>query len=215
MGVVSKGVQVALRIFQLICSVIVLGILARFVHRVSAAGGSHDGRVIYGLVVASISTLFALVFIVPLLYSFLVFPFDFALFVMWLVLFCLLITRSGTSVCSSSWFCNYWGYYWGGFWRNPFFNGNTSAGCGHWRTSLAFSFMAMVAFLVTSILGAWVVSRHWTKRRRERRAGTSATTGTPTTSQIGGHAPAHGTGAGAAPGTAHATQGTTHTGTYV
>jgi hypothetical protein len=92
MGVVSKGVQVALRTFQLICSVIVLGILARFVHRVSAAGALRDGRIIYGLIVASISSLFALVFIVPLLYSFLAFPFDFALFVMWLVLFCLLIT---------------------------------------------------------------------------------------------------------------------------
>jgi hypothetical protein len=55
-------------------------------------------------------------------------------------------------VCSSNWFYNYWGYYWGGFWRNPFFNGIARAGCGHWRTSLAFSFMAMVAYLVTAIL---------------------------------------------------------------
>jgi hypothetical protein len=92
MGVVSRGVQVALRIWQLICSLIVLGIIARFLDLVSDAGATRDGRIIYGIIVASISALFALVFVVPILYSFLAFPFDFALFVMWLVLFCLLMT---------------------------------------------------------------------------------------------------------------------------
>jgi hypothetical protein len=74
----------------------VLGILARFLHVLSDAGATRDGRIIYGIVVASISTLFAIVFVAPFLYSFLAFPFDFVMFVMWLVLFCLLITVSGS-----------------------------------------------------------------------------------------------------------------------
>jgi hypothetical protein len=49
MGVVSRGVQVALRIWQLICSLIMLGILARFLDLVSDAGATRDGRIIYGI----------------------------------------------------------------------------------------------------------------------------------------------------------------------
>jgi hypothetical protein len=92
MGKASKIVLVIFRIWQIICSAIVLGILARFLHVLSEAGAARDGRVIYGIIVASISIVFAIVFIAPFMYAFLAFPFDFALFIMWLVLFCLLIT---------------------------------------------------------------------------------------------------------------------------
>ncbi|KAJ4288875.1 hypothetical protein N0V88_007208 [Collariella sp. IMI 366227] len=175
MGGASKVVSVALRVWQLICSVIVLGILARFLHLLSQAGAERDGRVVYGIIVASISTLFVLIFIAPFMYSFLAFPFDLVMFVMWLVLFCLLITRTGVNTCSSPWYWNYWGYYWGGWWRRPFFLDGpgriVSAGCGHWRTILAFSFMALIAFFVNAILGAYVVSKYWTKKRRDRQTG--------------------------------------------
>jgi hypothetical protein len=92
MGTASKVVLVSLRIWQLICSVIVLGILASFLNRVSDAGATRDGRIIYSIVTASISTAFSIVFIAPFLYAFLAFPADLALWVMWLVAFCLLET---------------------------------------------------------------------------------------------------------------------------
>ncbi len=92
MGAGSKVVLVGLRIWQLICSVIVLGILGSFLHRLSNAGVSRDGRVVYGIITASISTVFSIVFIAPFLYAFLAFPGDFILWVMWLIAFCLLIT---------------------------------------------------------------------------------------------------------------------------
>ncbi len=89
---ISRGSLVALRIFQLICSVIVLGILAYLVHRVNEAGAHKEHWLVYGIVLAPISTAFSLVFMPPFMYSFLAFPADFAFWVMWLVLFCLLIT---------------------------------------------------------------------------------------------------------------------------
>ena len=92
MGAGSKVALVCLRIWQLVCSVIVLGILSSFLHRISNAGATRDGRVVYGIVTASISTVFSIVFIAPFLYAFLAFPADFILFVMWLVVFCLLVT---------------------------------------------------------------------------------------------------------------------------
>lgn len=94
MGAVSKVTLVALRIWQFVSSVIVLGILARFLHYAAMGGAARDGRIIYGIIVASISTVFSLVFIAPLTYAFLAFPADFALFVAWLVAFCLLISVS-------------------------------------------------------------------------------------------------------------------------
>lgn len=51
--------------------------------------------------------------------------------------------------CSAGWYYNYWGYYWG-WWVGP--GVWALGGCGRWRTVLAFSFMAMFTFLVTSIL---------------------------------------------------------------
>lgn len=94
MGTGSRVAQLCLRIWQLICSVIVLGILSSFLHRVAQAGAHRDGRIIYGIITASISTAFSIVFIAPFLYSFLAWPADFVLFVMWLVLFCLEMTVS-------------------------------------------------------------------------------------------------------------------------
>ncbi len=174
MGAASKAVLVVVRVWQLICSVIVLGILAAFMNRLHNANGPNDGRIIYSIVTASISTAFSIIFIAPFFYSFLAFPFDFVLFVMWLVAFCLLESvrlyfhcprapsavpkltfaqRVGIHTCSSSWFTNYWGFYWGRWWRRPVVvTGPVNSGCGQWRTVLAFSFMAMFAFIVSTIL---------------------------------------------------------------
>ena len=100
MGSASKVLLVVLRVWQLICSVVVLGILAAFMNRVHDANGPKDGRIIYSIVTASISTAFSIIFIAPFFYSFLAFPFDFVLFVMWLVAFCLLETVRPYLHCS-------------------------------------------------------------------------------------------------------------------
>jgi hypothetical protein len=94
MGAASKVIHVILRVWELICSVIVMGILARFIHVLSEAGAPKDGRIIYALIVACISTLYSMVFMPPFMYAFLAFPADLALFIMWLVAFCLLIAVS-------------------------------------------------------------------------------------------------------------------------
>ncbi len=100
MGSASKVVLVVLRVWQLICSVVVLGILAAFLNRVHDASGPKDGRIVYSIVTASISTAFSIIFIAPFFYSFLAFPFDFVLFVMWLVVFCLLESVRSYLHCS-------------------------------------------------------------------------------------------------------------------
>ncbi|KAK1760099.1 hypothetical protein QBC47DRAFT_448706 [Echria macrotheca] len=156
MGSTSRICCVILRVWELVCSAVVLGLVARFVHVVIVGGGSNDSRLIYTLVLACISTLYSILFIAPFHYTFLAFPADFALFIMWLVAFCLLVTRVATATCNSVWYWNYWGYYWGGWYANPVvINGPGDigyAGCSQWRAVLAFSFMAAITFLLSSIL---------------------------------------------------------------
>ncbi len=90
MGTASRVALTCLRIFQLICAVIVLGILGAFWHRVLSGDGPKDGRIIYAIVTASITIAFSIIFIAPFMYSFYAFPGDFILWIMWLVAFCLL-----------------------------------------------------------------------------------------------------------------------------
>ncbi|KAK0712381.1 hypothetical protein B0T26DRAFT_779390 [Lasiosphaeria miniovina] len=122
-------------------SVIILGILARFLHLLTKAGAEHDGRVIYAISFAVISTLYSILFMPPFMHAFLALPADFVLFVTWLVAFCLLIVYIVSSVRR---------YY-------PFpvlGPGDINYdGCGQWRAVLAFSFIVSFTYLVSAILG--------------------------------------------------------------
>ncbi|KAM7196915.1 hypothetical protein V8F20_006882 [Naviculisporaceae sp. PSN 640] len=175
MGTTSKVCHVILRVWELICSVIVLGLVAHFVHILNDAGVSNDSRVVYTLVLASISTLYTLVFMPPLHYAFLAFPADFVLFVAWMVAFGLLANRTGGDTCGSYWYWSYWGYYWGGWWTNPFnvFGPNDIrwTGCSQWRSVLAFSFLVSITYLLSFILGAIVITNHY-KRDKHATNGT-------------------------------------------
>lgn len=95
MGTVSRVLSVLLRLGELACGAIVLGILGRFFYLAGDAGiVDPDGRLIYTTVVASLTIIDAIVFMPPFAYSFWSFPIDFILFVAWLVAFCLGETAS-------------------------------------------------------------------------------------------------------------------------
>ena len=89
MGTGSKVALVILRISEFISSVIVMSVIARFIHQINQAGADSNSRIIYTIVVACISTVYSLVFVAPLPYAFMAFPLDFVMFVLWLVVFCL------------------------------------------------------------------------------------------------------------------------------
>jgi hypothetical protein len=180
-GAAHKVASVILRFGEFCSAVIVLGILSRFCYLISIRQVDADGRIIYAMVVAGISMVYSFFFCVPIKFLFLGFPFDFVLFVMWLVAYCLLQTvwlprlffffflgeyyrlilttklteqKTGAHTCSSRWYYNYWGYYWGRFWRvGPIGTVSIgSAGCGQWKTVLAFSFIAWFLHFLSGIL---------------------------------------------------------------
>ncbi|KAH7169688.1 uncharacterized protein B0J16DRAFT_351733 [Fusarium flagelliforme] len=157
-GVAHKAISVILRLFEFASAIIVLGLLSRFCYMISIAQVNVDGRIIYVMVVAGISIIYSFFFCPPFKSLFLGFPFDFVLFVMWLVAYCLLQTKTGSHTCSSRWYYDYWGYYWGRFWRvGPIGTVNINgAGCAQWRAVLAFSFIAWFLHLASGILGVYV-----------------------------------------------------------
>ncbi|KAL3608839.1 hypothetical protein FPOAC2_03850 [Fusarium poae] len=180
-GSAHKIISVLLRLSEFASAVIVLGLLSRFCYYIGIAQASVDGRIIYAIVVACLGIIYSIFFCPPFRNMFLGFPFDFLLFVMWLIAYCLLQTvlcslvlfeedflliiyivrhvqKTGGSTCSARWYYNYWGYYWGRFYRvGPI--GTVSidgAGCSQWRTVLAFSFIAWFLHLLSGILGVYV-----------------------------------------------------------
>lgn len=157
-GNAHKVASFLLRLSQFACAVIVLGILSRFCYLIGIAQVDVDGRIIYAMVVACISIIYSFFFCLPFKILFLGFPFDFVLFVMWLVAYCLLQTKTGSHTCSARWYYNYWGFYWGRFWRvGPVGTVNIDgAGCAQWRTVLAFSFVAWFLHCLSGIVGVYV-----------------------------------------------------------
>lgn len=91
-GTAHKVISVFLRAGEFCSAVIVLGILSRFCYLISIAQANTDGRIIYAMVVACIGIIYSFFFCLPFKSLFLGFPFDFVLFVMWLVAYCLLQT---------------------------------------------------------------------------------------------------------------------------
>lgn len=90
MGTASKVVSVCFRLFEITCAAIVLGLISRFIHFVHLGDGPVQGRIIYGEVWAALSLFFAIVLILPFMYSFYAFALDFIMFVGWIVAFGLL-----------------------------------------------------------------------------------------------------------------------------
>ncbi|KAH6980207.1 hypothetical protein EDB82DRAFT_547583 [Fusarium venenatum] len=157
-GVAHKVISVILRLSELACAIIVLGILSRICYLVGIAGDNVDGRIIYTIVVACLGIMYSVLFCPPFKSMFLGFPFDFVLFVMWLVAYCLLQTRTGTHTCTARWYYNYWGYYWGRYWTSGPAGtvAVNSAGCASWRAVLSFSFIGWFLHLLSGILGVYV-----------------------------------------------------------
>lgn len=97
MGEASKIVSVVLRLWELICASVVTGIVGTYFHYVNNAHDGLSSRMAYAIATGSISIFFALAMMVPTKYSFWGFALDFAIFIMWMVVFGLLIDVSGSS----------------------------------------------------------------------------------------------------------------------
>ncbi|KAK4458243.1 hypothetical protein QBC42DRAFT_26507 [Cladorrhinum samala] len=175
MGSVSKVFSVILRLGELACAAIIVGLLGWFLARVDEANVHTDPRIIYTMVIACIALALSIVLLPPFTYSFMAFPLDFIFFVLFLVAFCLLETLTGNKPCNSSWYLTYWGYYWGGFFRTPTVTiiGPSDigwSGCASWKANLAFNFILSIVYLMNAGLGFYVVMKYREEKKAYRAA---------------------------------------------
>jgi len=159
--IISRTLSIFFRFAQFVCSAVVLGIAAYFVNRWRRFGDadtSPHGRLIYTLVIAAISTLFSLLWLLPFTYTFLHYPFDFLMSAAWFAAFGLLVNWSGRAGCGRA-------FAWAGLYRGG--EGD------RWKAAEAFSFLAACFWLASALLGMWVYHR---LRRREPVAVDTTTT---------------------------------------
>lgn len=89
MGKTRKIVSVLLRFLELASAAVVAGLVGNYLFR---SFGSPGSRVVYTEAIAGISIVASLALAIPMHLTFYAFPFDFALFLLWIVDFGLLIS---------------------------------------------------------------------------------------------------------------------------
>jgi len=147
----------ALRVGELAFAATVVGLVGSYLHAYKSGSGWPLARFIYIEIIAGLSILFALLWLLPFAGGFFHWPVDLLLAFAWFAAFALLVNyvdnRTG---CSGSTF------HWGGITHGGF--------CGRWRASEAFSFLSALFWLASALVGLWFI-------RRERRKGATPTDG--------------------------------------
>jgi hypothetical protein len=87
MGHAPQILSVCLRICEVICSAVVVGILGRYQHLVAVANAPNINRLVYSLAIGCISLFVSLVLMIPFIVTFYFFLLDIALFICWMVAF--------------------------------------------------------------------------------------------------------------------------------
>lgn len=139
---------------------VVIGVIASYIKGLN--GGSVESRFIYILVIAGISILLSLLWLLPFSGGFHHWPVDLILALTWFAAFGLLIDWADRHNCASNVF------KWGGI--------TNGSKCDVWRLSEAFAFLSACFWLASGLLGLWFISRA-KKERAAASARASATAG--------------------------------------
>jgi len=145
--ILTDLVSLCLRVGELAFSATVAGLTGQYLHQHKSSSAWSEKRFIYSEVVAAIGILFSLLFLLPFASSFLHWPADLLLFVMFIVAFALLTNYIGPMNCGSVW-------NWHGI--------TGKSECSKFKADIAFCFLAAIFFLASALIGLWVVHRHRT-----------------------------------------------------
>jgi hypothetical protein len=133
-----------LRIGELAFAAVVAGIVGEYLHAYDKANAWPQSRFIYTEVVAGISMLLALFWLIPFTDSVINWPGDLIMFILWIVAFGLLVNWIEPLNCGSIW-------AWGGI---------TQAGtCPKWNAAIAFSFLSAIFWIASAIVAFWFIHR--------------------------------------------------------
>ncbi|KAI9367503.1 marvel domain-containing protein [Aspergillus egyptiacus] len=152
MPVISRLVSIILRIAQIAFGAIVAGVVGWFLDRFGDADLWFQPRWIYTVVVAGVSILFGLIWLIPFSSGFFTWPLDLLISLAWFAAFGVQVDGNDRLGCGSIW-------RWGSITDDTF--------CGRWKAAQAFSFLSAIFWIASAIVGIWFtfrVRRHATER---------------------------------------------------
>ncbi|OCT44659.1 integral membrane protein [Cladophialophora carrionii] len=150
MPVISRILSVGLRACQIAFAGVVAGIVGSYLHDYHDGNGWPLARLIYIEVVAGISLLLGLLWLLPFSGGFFHWPMDILLSFAWFASFGLLVEWLGDSTCNGDTFD----------WNQISFHGF----CGRYRSAEAFSFLSAIFWLLSAIVGLWFIHRDGRKK---------------------------------------------------
>ncbi|KAK0638908.1 membrane-associating domain-containing protein [Cercophora newfieldiana] len=144
--ILADILSIILRLAELAFAAIVAGLTGVYLAANKGASSWSLGRFIYTEIVAGLSIIFAIVWLFPFSGSFIHWPTDFIISVMWFVAFGLMVDWLN-GACGNV-------FNWDGITIN---DNNT---CSQWKANVAFAFLSAIVWLVSAILGIYWVRRH-------------------------------------------------------
>ncbi|KAI9729824.1 MAG: hypothetical protein M1834_006572 [Cirrosporium novae-zelandiae] len=137
--IISRLISFLLRVGEFAFAAVVVGIIGHYL----AEYGAY-GRFIYTEVIAALSILLALFWMLPFTGNMLHYPMDFILTCAWFAAFGILVNKLHHLSCGSIW-----------YWHNI----TDKSDCGKWKAAEAFSFMSAIFWLASALLGVYVYHR--------------------------------------------------------
>ncbi|KAI4946446.1 hypothetical protein J4E91_007134 [Alternaria rosae] len=142
----TRLLSIILRTAQWVFAAIVLGLTAYFLYQRSRYDQGPLGRLIFSVIWSSLSILFAVIWAIPTSSSITGYTSDFIFTAGWAAVFGLLVSWFNGSGCGSAW-----------AWSGVSFRRDNS--CGQWQAAQAFSFLSMILWFATGVLGILTVHR--------------------------------------------------------
>jgi len=145
MPILSRVLSIGLRIGELAFAGVVAGIVGSYLNDYHKGSGEPLARFIYIEIVAGLSLLFALLWLIPFAGGFFHWPVNLFLSLAWFAAFALLVNYVDGTSCGGS------AFHWGGITNGGF--------CGRWRANEAFSFLSAIFWIVSAFVGLWFMHR--------------------------------------------------------
>jgi len=139
-------ISIILRLAELAFAAVVAGLNGDYLHAVRGASSWDLGRHIYTEVVAGLAIIFAILWLFPFSSSFVHWPADLFISILWFVAFGLMV----------DWLDGACGWVFD--WNNLGFR--DTASCAQFKAVIAFAFLSAICWLVSAIVGYWWVRRH-------------------------------------------------------
>ncbi|KAJ5709137.1 hypothetical protein N7493_010471 [Penicillium malachiteum] len=143
MPVISRLLSIPLRIAEIAFGAVVAGIIGHYLASYDSIEPWPEARWIYTEVIAGLSILLGLIWLIPFSSGFFSWPLDILISFAWFAAFGILVDAIKHLPCGSIWSWHFRG----------------SSVCGRWKAAEAFSFLSAIVWLVSALVGIWFTFR--------------------------------------------------------